>query len=226
MTNECPFCTIAAGETDRDLVVLRTANVVAIPTLKQRRSNPGQVIVLPIAHVTALHTASPSLRSELFDVVARIVEATPRAFGSVGSTVLNNNDAPDQVLEHLHVHVIPRHSGDGLVIPNPDSEPAPRQMRADLASRLRHVLSEPGTRPLAPATGGQLATADTIELGELLTFLADWLGGDERPQLDASLRRFVGTDGYDLTKLRTDLARFTFLLGTDDGTRLFGTDQH
>jgi histidine triad (HIT) family protein len=226
MTHECPFCTIAAGEIDDDLVVLRTANVVVIPTLKQRRFNPGQMIVLPIAHVTALHTANPSLRKELFDVVARILEATPRAFGSFGSTVLNNNEAPDQVLEHLHVHVIPRHSGDNLVIPNPDSEPAPRQMRSDLASRLRHVLTDPGTRPPPPAAGGPLATTDTIELGELLTFLADWFSGTDTEQLAASLRRFVGTEGYDLTQLRNDLARFTFLLGTDDGTQLFGTDQH
>ena len=35
----------------------------------------------------------------------------------------------------------------------------------------------------------------------------------------------MGVDGYDLTEPRTDLARFTFLLGHDDGEQLFGTDQ-
>lgn len=44
--------------------------------------------------------------------------------------------------------------------------------------------------------------------------------------LAASFRRFVGTDGYDLTEVRTDLARFAILLGTDDGTELFGLDSH
>ena len=44
-------------------------------------------------------------------------------------------------------------------------------------------------------------------------------------QLVASFHRFIGAEGYDLTALRTDLARFTFLLGHDDGEQLFGTDQ-
>jgi hypothetical protein len=33
----------------------------------------------------------------------------------------------------------------------------------------------------------------------------------------------MGVDGYDLVELRTDLARFTFLLGHDDGEQLFAT---
>jgi hypothetical protein len=40
------------------------------------------------------------------------------------------------------------------------------------------------------------------------------------------VRRFAGTDGYDLTALRPDLARFSFLLGHDDGEQLFGDGQH
>jgi len=40
-----------------------------------------------------------------------------------------------------------------------------------------------------------------------------------------SLRRFIGTEGYDLDELRTDLARFGFLPGTDDGTQLFDLNQ-
>lgn len=71
-----------------------------------------------------------------------------------------------------------------------------------------------------------MTSDDAAELGELLTFLNDWLGGNDHTQLAASLRRFVGTDGYDLTEIRTDLARFAFLLGTDDGTELFGLDPH
>lgn len=43
--------------------------------------------------------------------------------------------------------------------------------------------------------------------------------------LDASFRRFIGTDGYDLTALQTDLARCTFLFGHDEGAQLFGTEE-
>ena len=71
-----------------------------------------------------------------------------------------------------------------------------------------------------------LDPVEAIELGEMLDFLHRWLGGTDTELLAASFKRFVDTDGYELDELRQDLARFTFLLGTDDGTALFGPNQH
>jgi hypothetical protein len=65
-----------------------------------------------------------------------------------------------------------------------------------------------------------LDTGDATELAELLQFLNDWLASDHT-HLDTSLTRFVGTRGYNLPQLRTDLDRFTFLLGGNDGEALF-----
>jgi len=76
-----------------------------------------------------------------------------------------------------------------------------------------------------PAPQVHLDLADAAELGELLTFISQWLGGTDHAQLGASFGRFIGTRGYDLAELRTDLARFTFLLGHDDGEQLFGTSE-
>lgn len=59
----------------------------------------------------------------------------------------------------------------------------------------------------------RLDLEDAMELGELLGFLGYWLAGADCTRLAASLRRFVGVDGYDLDGLRLDLARFVFLLG-------------
>jgi len=80
--------------------VLKTSAVFVTPTLKQRRANPGQVIVLPRAHIVGLPNAEPALLGELFTVVARIATAAPAVFGAVGTTTFNNNSAPDQDLEH------------------------------------------------------------------------------------------------------------------------------
>lgn len=66
-----------------------------------------------------------------------------------------------------------------------------------------------------------LHPSDAAELAELLQFLDDWLATD-RDHLDASLTRFLGNRGYVLSQLRTDLGRFAFLLGADDGERLLG----
>jgi hypothetical protein len=71
----------------------------------------------------------------------------------------------------------------------------------------------------------RLELVDAAELAEALTFLSQWLAGPDQAQLAASFDRFVGTGGYDLTALRVDLARFTFLLGGDDGEQLFGTGE-
>ncbi|HEY3691445.1 MAG TPA: hypothetical protein VGL46_14310 [Pseudonocardiaceae bacterium] len=65
---------------------------------------------------------------------------------------------------------------------------------------------------------------DAVESAELLQFLDDRLTSDHDHNLDASLTRFAGSRGYDLSQLRTDLGRFAFLLGANDGARLFGND--
>ena len=41
-------------------------------------------------------------------------------------------------------------------------------------------------------------------------------------RLGASLEQFVGHPAYNISELRQDLNRFTFLLGGDDGESLFG----
>lgn len=77
-----------------------------------------------------------------------------------------------------------------------------------------------------PTPQVHLELGDAAELAEALALISQWLGGVDHAQLAASFQRFIGADGYDLTALRTDLARFTFLLGHDDGEQLFGTDEN
>jgi hypothetical protein len=68
-----------------------------------------------------------------------------------------------------------------------------------------------------------LDLGDAGELAELLQFLLDWLTADH-DLLEASLTRFVGSSGYTLNQLRSDLDRFTFLLGGNDGETLFAPE--
>lgn len=68
-----------------------------------------------------------------------------------------------------------------------------------------------------------LDLGDAAELAELLQFLRDWLA-TYHDHLDTSLTAFVGTRGYNLDQLRTDLDRFTFLLGGNDGEPPFNPD--
>ncbi len=70
----------------------------------------------------------------------------------------------------------------------------------------------------------QLDGADAAELADMLTFIGDWLTSDPTT-LTSSLGKFTVSTAYRIGTLRTDLARFTFLLTGDDAAHLFGEDQ-
>ncbi|MGH8992349.1 MAG: hypothetical protein ACRDZ7_12635 [Acidimicrobiia bacterium] len=67
-----------------------------------------------------------------------------------------------------------------------------------------------------------LRAEHAVELGELLEFLAGWLGHAPEILADA-LVSFCGP-GYSLGELRDDVCRFAFLLGGDGEGFVFGDD--
>jgi hypothetical protein len=67
----------------------------------------------------------------------------------------------------------------------------------------------------------RLDAADSAELAEMLTFLADWLSGSHKHALEQTLTAFVGDPAYNTSDLCADLHRFAFLLGASDGEELF-----
>jgi hypothetical protein len=64
----------------------------------------------------------------------------------------------------------------------------------------------------------RLDTADAVELTELLQGVKEWLTADNEAK--ASFARFVGSPGYDAADLCTDIERFSFMLGRNDGEHL------
>lgn len=64
------------------------------------------------------------------------------------------------------------------------------------------------------------------ELGELLEFVSHWLtyDHDHRDQLARSLGEFTA-QRYTIAELRSDLARFAFLLGGDGEAFVYGADR-
>ena len=70
----------------------------------------------------------------------------------------------------------------------------------------------------------QLDGSDAAELAGMLTFIGDWLTSDPAT-LTGSPGKFTASTVCTIGALRTDLARFTFLLTGDDAVHLFGEDQ-
>ena len=135
----CPYCVLATVETE--LFALSTPSVLVVPALKQRRFNRGHMLVLPRAHVTRLRDAEPSLLHELYTVAGCVSAAVRQAFGATGATLFQNDEAPDQELLHLHIHIVPRKAGDDFKLPDPMIEEVGREERLHQALLLKGALS-------------------------------------------------------------------------------------
>ena len=129
-------------------MALRTGCVFVIPALRQHPTNHGHALVLPLAHTRNLADAAPGIRAEIFAVAAALTEAVARLYGAAGSTVFQNNVAPDDPEFHLHVHVVPRFPDDQFVMTRAAVAEVPRPERARQTAGMRPVLA-----PFARAAG-------------------------------------------------------------------------
>ncbi len=110
--DSCIFCKIIAGE---------------IPSAKVYEDDhcycfldigplaPGHLLVIPKAHVERMWEMAPDAAAALASVLPRLSKAVVDATGAEGCNILQNNgQASGQVVDHLHVHIIPRKTADGL----------------------------------------------------------------------------------------------------------------
>jgi histidine triad (HIT) family protein len=98
--------------------------------------NPGHVIVATRRQVETILDLDDELAGQLFRTVAKVARAVDAAFHPEGITVLQaNRPAGWQTVPHVHVHVLPRHAGDGVGLVWPRKEPPLDLLRA-LAARI------------------------------------------------------------------------------------------
>jgi histidine triad (HIT) family protein len=98
--------------------------------------NPGHVIVATKAQVETILDLDDETAGALFRAAARIARAVEAAFHPDGITVLQTNrPAGWQTVPHVHLHVLPRHDGDGVTLGWPRKEPSLTELQS-LAFRL------------------------------------------------------------------------------------------
>jgi histidine triad (HIT) family protein len=99
--------------------------------------NDGHVIVATKAARETLLDCSDEEAAALMRAARRIAIAVQAAFAPEGITVLQaNRPAGWQTVPHLHLHVLPRHSGDGVELAWPRKEPGMARLQ-ELAGRIR-----------------------------------------------------------------------------------------
>jgi diadenosine tetraphosphate (Ap4A) HIT family hydrolase len=109
---DCVFCGIVAGREPAS-IVHRDSQSCAFMDI--RPVNPGHVLVIPTSHAASLAELDPESGADLFRLGQRIAAAIRRSdLGCEGvNLVLADGEAAGQEVFHVHLHVIPRHRGDG-----------------------------------------------------------------------------------------------------------------
>jgi histidine triad (HIT) family protein len=109
----CTFCQILAGELPSSFV-LDDALVVGI--LDICPVNPGHTLVMPRRHVEFFADLTETEVAHLALAGQRVATALRRGFESCAAVTFSLADgaAAGQDVPHTHLHVIPRHTGDGF----------------------------------------------------------------------------------------------------------------
>ena len=112
--DRCIFCEKAASSDDRgNYVVLRADHNFVILNLYPYTT--GHLMIAPYEHVATLAGASPETLQEMMILTARAETALRKVYGPDGLNIGMNvgESAGAGVVGHIHMHVLPRWTGDG-----------------------------------------------------------------------------------------------------------------
>jgi len=113
MTEPCVFCRMA-NEGSPVSSVYEDDCVMAF--LDNRPANDGHTLVIPKKHFETIYDIPDEEIAHLFEIVKKIAVAVKETVNPEGLTIIQRNGkAAGQHVLHLHVHVIPRYSGQRLL---------------------------------------------------------------------------------------------------------------
>ena len=134
---DCIFCKIIAGEIPATKV-LETPSAVAFMDIGPLAE--GHVLLIPAGHYETLDQMPAAEAADMARHLPALVKAVQTATGCEGVNVLQNNGpVAHQVVMHVHVHIIPRNSGDAFDFNWPAGS-YPDGRAAELADAIRAQL--------------------------------------------------------------------------------------
>jgi histidine triad (HIT) family protein len=137
MMANCVFCRIVAKEIPAALVY---EDELAIAFMDAGQVNPGHVLVAAKAHAETLFDLDDAQAAALLRAAVRVARAIRSAFQPQGLSVYQaNGKAAWQSVFHYHMHLLPRHEGDGMMLTWPAKNP-PREQLAEYAAAIRREI--------------------------------------------------------------------------------------
>jgi len=135
---DCVFCKIIAGQIPSTRV-FEDEHTLAFMDIGQ--VNPGHVLVTVKQHAANLFELAPAQAEAAARACHRVAQAIRAAFAPEGMSVYQaNGKAAGQTVFHYHVHLLPRHAGDGMELTWPVKNP-PRETLAGYAERIKAALA-------------------------------------------------------------------------------------
>jgi len=110
--SDCLFCRMAVGEIPvskvyEDEAVLAFLDIGPV--------SDGHTLLIPKEHVEKLGDCPAELLGQVCSRLCKVAKAVSAGMNCEGYNVLcNNGRSAGQLVEHLHFHIIPRNSGDGV----------------------------------------------------------------------------------------------------------------
>jgi histidine triad (HIT) family protein len=102
--------------------------------------NPGHTLVTVKKHAANLYELDEAQAAALARVSLKVAHAIRKAFNPEGLSVYQANGKPaGQTVFHYHVHLLPRHAGDGMDLIWPVKNPA-REKLEEYAAKIRANL--------------------------------------------------------------------------------------
>jgi histidine triad (HIT) family protein len=135
---DCIFCRIVAGQVP-SVRVFENDRVLAF--LDIRPISDGHTLLVPKIHAGSLSECDASVLAEMIGVVGPLAKAVVGAAQAEGYNLLcNNGRAAGQLVDHVHFHIIPRRSDDGVLACWPHKE-YPAGGAETMAEKIRRLLA-------------------------------------------------------------------------------------
>lgn len=110
--DDCIFCKIVTGQIP---VAKVYDDQVVVAFLDIGPLSDGHTLIVPKEHFERMHDCPVEILGQVASRLGKIANAVMTAMGSEGYNLLcSNGKAAGQLVEHLHFHIIPRNSDDGL----------------------------------------------------------------------------------------------------------------
>jgi diadenosine tetraphosphate (Ap4A) HIT family hydrolase len=108
----CAFCSIISADEPAELVARGAAWIAFFPP---EPATVGHTLVVPANHVSDVWGLSPSEAGELTTGVLQIAHAIRAALAPEGLNIVQSSGkVATQTVDHLHVHLVPRMTGDAM----------------------------------------------------------------------------------------------------------------